>query len=192
MPIGAIPSSARTPHCSMAVISTPPHSPWPRSSMQRPSILPRHHLSILHPIRTTPTTAYVFVAAFPAGHFVSDWIAHFSAQCDAPREFHEAAALVALAQATPSLTARLSGSASGLRTNLFVLFVGKPSAPRKSTAAAYAVEATRRAAIAGILPELASQEGFVESLTFCNNGAALWFVDEFTDMLAKLTQATHL
>lgn len=137
-------------------------------------------------------TAYTFAPAFPSGHFVTTWIEHFSKQCDAALEFHEAAALVALAQATPSLNARISGSADGLHTNLYLLFVGRAGITRKSTAKDYAVKTLRRALPNVLLPEQMTQESFVESLTKCNGGAALWAIDEFTDTLSKMVNATYL
>ena len=142
---------------------------------------------------------YTFEPAFPDGHFVTSWIDHFSRQCDAAREFHEAAALVALAQATPTLTARTSGAAQGLRTNLYVLLVGDPGRSRKSTAKDYAVEAVNLALPGVMLPESMSHEGMIEALAERSasgltegTGAALWAVDEFSDMLVKLVTARHL
>ncbi len=135
---------------------------------------------------------YTFTHAFPPGHFVTTWIEHFSKQCDAALEFHEAAALVALAAATSSLTARISGSADGLRTNLYVLLVGDPGRTRKSTAKDYGVQTLKQALPRVLLPEQMTQESFVESLTLCNGGAALWAIDEFTDTLTKMLNATYL
>lgn len=135
---------------------------------------------------------YTFSHAFPPGHLVTTWIDHFSKQCDTPLEYHEASALVALAQATPSLTARISGSADGLRTNLYVLLVGPAGSWRKSTAKDYAVQTLKQALPRVLLPEQMTQESFVESLTLCNGGAALWAVDEFTDTLTKMLNATYL
>lgn len=135
---------------------------------------------------------YSFTHAFPEGHFVTTWIERFGSQCDAAREFHEASALVALAQATPSLTARISGSADGLRTNLYVLLMGDPGRSRKSTAKDYAVQTVRHALPHVLLPEQMSQESFVESLTHCNGGSALWAIDEFTDTLSKMVNANYL
>ncbi len=135
---------------------------------------------------------YTFEPAFPPGHFVTSWIDHFGRQCDAAREYHEGAALVARAQATPSLTARISGSPDGLRTNLYVLFIGRAGITRKSTAKDYAVATLRRALPQVLLPEQMTQESFVESLTKCNNGAALWAIDEFTDTLSKMLNVTYL
>ena len=40
-----------------------------------------------------------------------------------------------------------------------------------------------------LLPEQMTQESFVESLTLCNGGAALWAIDEFTDTLTKMLNA---
>jgi hypothetical protein len=136
--------------------------------------------------------SYAFEPAFPPGHFVTQWIGHFKTQCDAALEFHEAAALVALAAATPSLIARISGSADGLRTNLNILLIGDAGRTRKSTAKDYAVETLRRALPHVLLPEQMTQESFVESLTLCNGGAALWAIDEFTDTLSKIVNATYL
>jgi hypothetical protein len=135
---------------------------------------------------------YVFEHAFPAGHFVTAWIEHFSKQCDAALEYHEGASLVALAQATPSLTARISGAADGLRTNLYALFLGVAGSTRKSTAKDYAVRIVKQALPNRLLPEQMTQESFVESLTLCNGGSALWAIDEFTDMLSKIVNSTYL
>ena len=136
--------------------------------------------------------AYSFEPAFPADHFVTDWIGRFSKQCDAAHEYHEAAALVALAQATPTLKARISGSAHGLRTNLYVLFVGDPGRSRKSTSKDYCVEVVNAALPGLTLPEQMSHEGMIEALAERSYGPALWAVDEFTDMLAKMLHAKFL
>lgn len=144
-------------------------------------------------VEVVPAPApYTFVHAFPPDHFVTAWIKRFSQQCDAALEYHEAAALVALAQATPTLSARISGSADGLRTNLYILFLGLAGITRKSTAKDYAVEVLRRALPQVLLPEQMTQESFVESLTQCNGGSALWAIDEFTDTLSKMLNATFL
>lgn len=136
--------------------------------------------------------AYAFAHAFSPDHFVTTWINHFSQQCDAALEFHEAAALVSLAAATPTLTARTSGSADGLRTNLYILLVGDPGRSRKSTAKDYAIQTVRHALPNVLLPEQMTQESFVESLTHSNGGSALWAIDEFTDTLSKIVNATYL
>jgi hypothetical protein len=135
---------------------------------------------------------YNFTPAFPAGHFVTTWIDTFSKQCDAALEYHEACALVALSVATPSLSARISGAAEGLRTNLYVLLVGDAGRTRKSTAKNYAISVLKRTLPNTLLPEQMTQESMVESLTLCNGSAACWPVDEFTDTLAKLTTSTYL
>ena len=142
-----------------------------------------------NPIQRVP---YAFEPAFPPGHFVSNWIEIFSKQCDAALEYHEAAALVALAQMTPTLMALISGSSTALHTNLYVLFIGLAGWTRKSTAKDYAKEAIKSVAPGVLLPEQMTQESLVESLTFCNDGAALWAIDEFTDMLSKMLSQTHL
>ncbi len=162
--------------CDAASVYVPPSIEEPPEPVTEPAVV----------------VPYAFEHAFQPGHFVTTWIEHFSKQCDAALEYHEGAALVALAQATPSLTARISGSADGLRTNLYVLFVGRAGVTRKSTAKDYAVETLRRALPNVLLPEQMTQESFVESLTKCNNGAALWPIDEFTDTLSKMLNATFL
>ena len=141
---------------------------------------------------TVAPTSYAFVHAFPADHFVTRWITTFGTQCDAALEFHEAAALVVLAQVTSSLTAHISGSAEGLRTNLYILFIGDPGRTRKSTTKDFAVAALRRVVSRVLLPEQMTQESFVESLTHCNDGSALWTIDEFTDTLSRMLNAAHL
>jgi hypothetical protein len=157
-----------------------PYVPRPAEEQAEPGPEPRIELP------------YSFVHGFPPKHFVATWIAHFGRQSDAALEYHEAAALVALAQATPKLTALISGTSEGLRTNLYVLLVGDAGRSRKSTAKDYGVNTIKQALPGILLPEQMTQESLVESLTQCNGGPALWAIDEFTDTLVKMLNATYL
>lgn len=157
--------------------------PWVAPTEVAPAVVPE---------TPTPPVPYTFAHAFQSGHFVTRWIEHFSPQCDASLEYHEAAALVALSCATPSLMARISGTAVGLRTNLYVLFIGDAGRTRKSTAKDYVIEALKQSLPKVLLPEQMTPEAFVERLGACSNDAALWTIDEFTDYLIKIVNATYL
>jgi hypothetical protein len=92
---------------------------------------------MVEPTASSRPSPYRFESAFAEDHFVSEWISSFSKQCDAALEFHEGAALTALAQATPNLQARVSGTAQGLRTNrmcsLLAILAGAERAQQRTT-----------------------------------------------------------
>ena len=60
------------------------------------------------PESTSAPSVYVFVPAFDDDHFVSEWITYTSGRTDAAHEYHEVAALLLLAAATPNVRAHLA------------------------------------------------------------------------------------
>jgi len=135
---------------------------------------------------------YTFDHVFPPAHFVTRYIEYAAKRTDAAYEYHEALALVALAAATPRLTAKLAPYPRGLATNLYVLLVGDSTTSRKSTALSIAKDILDRALPEVLLPDHFSPEGFVEALAAKSNQAAVWTVDEFSEILDKLHHARYL
>jgi hypothetical protein len=149
---------------------------------------------VLDPLEDTAAVAvpYHFTPAFDPDHFVSRFDAYAGQRTDAAREYHEAAALVLLASATPGVRANLAPYPNGLPTNLYVALVGNSSQTRKSTAKNIAKDVQARTIPNGLMPELASPEGFIEELAQRSGDTATWYVDEMGEMLEKLHHAKHM
>lgn len=143
---------------------------------------------------TAPTDepAYEFESILPEDHFISRWISYAASRTDAAYEYHEAAALVLLAAATPNLRAQLSPYPNGLPTNLYVLIIGDSTTSRKSTSKDFAKDALSRAINGSLSPDHFSPEGFIEHLASRPNDCTTAFVDEFGELLEKLHHAKHM
>lgn len=127
-----------------------------------------------------------FDHAFPPDHFVTRWIKWGLSQTDAAAEYHEAAALVALACAMPDVRTReLSFWPEGLPANLYVLLIGPSSTSRKSTAAGFAVKATREVYPRTVMPDRMSPEAWIEQMSRRSDGPALWRLDEIAKSLGE-------
>ena len=139
-----------------------------------------------------PSDLYAFEHAFGPDHFVSEWIAHHATLTDAAYEYHEAAALVALAVCTPGLSVKLSFALTGLHTNLYILFLGGTSITRKSTSARYVVDMLRHLDPGSVLSDASSHQGLVQGLSERAHAGALQYADEWTHTLADILHAKHL
>ena len=135
---------------------------------------------------------YRFAPAVPRDHFLSRWISYAASRTDAAHEYHEAAALVLLASATPTVRARLAPYPHGLPTNLFVLLVGDSTTSRKSTSKDLSRDVQYRALPGSLSPDHFSPEAFVEHMAGRANDATTLFVDEFGELLEKLHHAKHM
>jgi hypothetical protein len=137
-------------------------------------------------------TPYTFAPAFPAGHFVSDYIAYAASRTDAAWEYHELAALTLIAAATPNVRARLAQYPRGLGTNLYGLVIGDSTRSRKSTAKDLAKDIHETAVANGIIADQFSPESFIEQLAKRSGDSATWYVDEFGDMLDRLHHQKYM
>jgi Protein of unknown function (DUF3987) len=135
---------------------------------------------------------YAFAAPVPPGHFLADYIAYAAERTDAAHEFHEAAALVLLASATPGVKAKLRQYARGLATNLYVLIAGPSTGSRKSTAKNFARDVHDAVLPDAALADLTSPEGFLEQLARRSGQPSTWLIDEMGDLLDKLHHARHM
>ena len=140
----------------------------------------------------SPPEPYFFRPSFPPVHFVTNYITYASSRTDAPHEFHEGAALVLLANATPGIRATLSAYPNGLPTNLYGLFIGDSTRSRKSTALTIAKDILTRAIPKTLMPEQFSPEAFIEQLSARSPGPSCWLVDEFSEMLDKIHHARYM
>lgn len=137
-------------------------------------------------------SSYSFDAAFPAGHFVTDYIGYASRQTDAAYEYHEAIALSLLAAATPDVRAEIKQFPHGLRTNLYVALIGSTSKSRKSTAKDIGVDLLQRAFPFALLPDKATPEAFASKLADQRKRASLWAIDEFAALLVQMHRREYL
>jgi hypothetical protein len=128
----------------------------------------------------------------PGDHFLKRWIEYAGMRTDAAREYHEAAALVLLAGATPNVRARLAPYPRGLPTNLYALMIGDSTTSRKSTSESFARDAQGCAMQRSLCADHFSPEGFVEQLASRPNDSTTLYVDEFGELLAKLHHAKHM
>ena len=135
---------------------------------------------------------YQFAAAFPRGHFVHAFIEYASGRTDAAHDYHEAAALILLASATPNVRAPLAQYTDGLPTNLYVLAVGDSTSSRKSTAKNIARDLQYRVIPDSLLADQSSPEAFIEQLASRSGGPSTWFVDEMGEMIEKLHHAKYM
>jgi hypothetical protein len=135
---------------------------------------------------------YVFDPAFPLEHFIGQVIAYVGARTDAAFEYAEAAALVLLAAATAGIKARLAPYPHGLSTNLYVLGIGDSTRSRKSTTAGFIRHLQQAALPESLLSDQFSPEAFVERLAARSPDSTTWYVDEFGEMLHKITTAKYM
>jgi len=153
---------------------------------------PPRNAAETEPPRPDPPKPYTYTLPVPANHFLAEWIAYASSRTDAAHELHEAAALVLLASATPTLRAQLAPYPGGLPTNLYALIVGDSTTSRKSTSKDLGRDVQYRALPRSISPDHFSPEGFVEHLAARPNDATTLYVDEFAELLDKLHHARHM
>jgi hypothetical protein len=137
-------------------------------------------------------SSYRFDAAFPDGHFVSDYMEFASRQTDAAYEYHEAVALTLLATATPDVRAHIKQFPNALRTNLYVALVGSTSKSRKSTAKDIGIDLARRVFPTAVIADKSTPEAFAMELADHNRVPALWGIDEFAALLVQMHRRDHL
>jgi hypothetical protein len=140
----------------------------------------------------TITTPYSFTPATEADHFVQRYIDYASKQTDAPTEYHEAGALTLLSMATSRCRASLAPYPGGLRNNLYITLVGTQGQSRKSTAQRIAIDIAKAVMPASILPNRATTEALIKSLSQHNGIPAIWTPDEFGVALAEMYSRTFM
>jgi hypothetical protein len=135
---------------------------------------------------------YHFAAAFPAQHFVSEYVTYAAERTDAALEYHELGGLILLAMSTPAIRAQLAPYPGGLPTNLYGIIIGESTVSRKSTAKALVQEIQACVDSASLLADQSSPEAFVEQLARRSRRTSLWSVDEFADSLDKIHHAKYM
>ncbi len=133
-----------------------------------------------------------FETPFPPGHFVRDYLDYAAERTDASHAYHEVAALVLLALATPNVRASLTPYPNGLPTNLYALVVGDSTRSRKSTAISLAADIASAAIAGSRIPDAFSPEAFAEALAQRPRDSTLWTPDEFGETMTKLRSAKYM
>ena len=128
----------------------------------------------------------------PPDHYLSQWVAYAQARTDAAPEYHEAAALVLLAAATPGVRARLAPYPGGLPTNLYILMIGDSTTSRKSTSLGFGRDVQSVAMRDSLCADHFSPEGFIEFLAARGPNSTTLYVDEFAELLGKIHHAKHM
>lgn len=144
------------------------------------------------PLLDRPIPPYHFTAAFPAQHFVSEYVTYAAERTDAALEYHELGALILLAMNTPAIRAQLAPYPGGLPTNLYGVIIGESTISRKSTAKALVQEIQACVDSASLLADQASPEALVEQLARRSRLTSLWAIDEFGDALIKIQSAKYM
>lgn len=137
-------------------------------------------------------TAYRFDTPWPSGHWIRDYIDYAAQRTDASHAYHEAAALICLAVATPNVRAQLAPYPKGLPTNLYTLIIGDSTRSRKSTAIAIAADVVDAAIPHSRIAEGFSPEAFVETLSERPRNSTIWAPDEFSETLLKVRNAKYM
>lgn len=135
---------------------------------------------------------YHFEHNYPADHFISEYIEYASKQTDAPYEYHEAAACILLALVTPNCRAILAPYPGGLSTNLYLSLVGATTRSRKSTAQKIANDIAKAVTPSSLLPNRATPEALIKSLSSKSGIATVWMPDEFGVSLAEMYNRDYL
>lgn len=129
---------------------------------------------------------YHFETAFPPDHFVAKYIAYASQMTDAAHEYHEALAVALLSACTPGLRAHLSAWPNGLSTNLYMVMVGSSTRSRKSTAIGRMKGLLARVDDMALFPDRFSTEAMLEQLAMRPRRPAIWFPDEWGQVLENM------
>jgi len=118
---------------------------------------------------------------WPQEGFLATYVSWMEASTDAPRPFHVAAGLVALATAIGDRFRVESRSAKGMAANLFCLLIGD-SGIRKSTAMEPVIDLLTKAngIIAG---HVKSDLALITLVQKANNVPQAWIIDEAADLL---------
>jgi hypothetical protein len=152
---------------------------------------PRHQEEPLDPGEPAEPP-YVFIPAFPADHFVTEFIGYGAECLDAAHEHMETTALILLATVTPGVRARLRQYPRGLPTAFYAILIGDSTRSRKSSVAGLGLDLLSDTVPDGRLAEQASPEAFIEQLAHRGTDGALWYVDEIGETLDGLTHKKHL
>jgi hypothetical protein len=144
------------------------------------------------PTPTAAETPYVFTPAFPADHFVTEFLTYGAECVDAAHEHLETTALILLATATPGIRARLRQYPRGLPTAFYAILIGDSTRSRKSSVAGLGLDVLSDAVPDCRLAEQASPEAFIEQLAQRGTDGSLWYVDEIGETLDGLTHRKHL
>lgn len=165
------------------------------SAGERPAAAPAISPSLVEPPRKAGALRdehYAFESVFPMGHFVRRYIDYASKLTDAAHEYHEALAVALLAACTPGLRAHLSAWPSGLSTNLYMVIVGSSTRSRKSTAIARMKSVLRQVDEAAVFPDRFSSEAMLEQLAMRPRRPAVWFPDEWGQVIEALPRDPKL
>ena len=135
---------------------------------------------------------YEFKEAFPAEHFVSNYMGYAVQQTDAPREYHEAVGLTLLATVGFKCSATLSPYPGGLRSNLYTLLVGDTTRSRKSTSQRIGAKLLEAVVPASVLPNRATPEALINALAKRNGFSSIWTPDEFGVTLSGIYNQTFM
>lgn len=144
------------------------------------------------PVLEEASDGYAFESAFAPDHFVSAYIRHASRQTDASPEYHEAAALALLSEATPLLRAQLAPYPGGLQTNLYLLMVGTSTTSRKSTAQNIAIAVLEKFRSTAVLPSRQTTESLIAELSGASYLPRIWLPDEFGMTIAEIGRREFL
>lgn len=129
---------------------------------------------------------YRFESAFPPGHFVARYVEYASQLTDAAHEYHEALGVALLSACTPGLRARLSAWPNGLATNLYMVMVGSSTRSRKSTAIGRMKAILDQVDDTAVFPDRFSTEAMLEQLAMRPRRPAIWFPDEWGQVLENM------
>ncbi len=136
------------------------------------------------------SSSYRFDHGWPAGHFVSRYIAYCAARTDASHEYHEAAALALLAAATPNVRTVLDPWPDGIATNLYLILIGSTTSSRKSTALSFARSMMMKVDASSVLAERMTPEAMIEQLAGRSRTGSLLVGDEFGEALSSILQVS--
>lgn len=139
---------------------------------------------------------YRFDAVFPPEHFIERYVEYARQRTDAAWEYHEGAACMLLAAATPGIRARLSAWPNGLATNLYVVLVGDSTVSRKSTAMGMGKAMLQAMAPMGfpspVFPDHFSEAAMLEQLALRSAHPSVWCPDELGQVLEDIEKKPQL
>ena len=116
-------------------------------------------------------------------HFVNRYIDYASQRTSAPWDYHEALALILLANVTRGLKWDLPSNPGGLRTNLFVILYGRSGTSMKSTAMKIAAQLLRLTLPGAELSSSFTPGALEEQMAERRNATSMVWFDEFTRTL---------
>jgi hypothetical protein len=129
---------------------------------------------------------YEFEHAFPADHWISQYIEYASLQTDAALEYHEATALSVIATVTAGVRCQLAPWPEGLPCNLYLLLAGPSTRSRKSTARRIGNALLDAVHPGAVLADRFTGEGAINMLAARSGAPATWMPDEFGMTIAEM------